>query len=276
MKKVIVFVLILWCPAILLAQELEKNFLMSLEKSGRLELLNKLDSVKEKYPNSPIPLYLEAYLEQDAERAVLLYRRVIDSYSSSPYAVSARLKIAKYYYARGSYISARQELDQVNKKFPNSTFVPEAKFLAARCLMATGNYSIAEEEFKHIIRTYPHSPYKSDAREELKLIIQKFKQMKNESNPTRRQEARDEFPETETPAERYTIQIGAYSDERNANRQKDFYTHQGYDVTVRSKYANNRRLYVVWIGDFATRDEAIRFGEDFKSRVGLSFQVVPK
>ncbi|MFZ5515675.1 MAG: SPOR domain-containing protein [Candidatus Zhuqueibacterota bacterium] len=249
---------------------------MSLEKSGRLELLNKLDSVKEKYPNSPIPQYLEAYLEQDADRAVLLYRSVIDNYSNSPYAVSARLKIAKYYYAKGSYISARQELDQVSKKFPNSSFIPETKFLAARCLMATGNYSIAEEEFKHIIRTYPHSPYKSDAREELKLIIEKFKQMKDDSEPARRQESRDEFPKTEIVAERYTIQIGAYSDERNANRQRDFYSHQGYDASVRSKHANNRRLYVVWIGDFASRDEAMRFGEDFKSRNGLSFQVVPK
>jgi len=276
MKKISLFALILFCPAFVFAQDVDKNLLVSLEKNGRENLKNRLGSVMEKYPNSPIPLYLEAYLEQDADRAVSLYRSIAQKYPSSPYAANARLKIAKYYYAKGSYISARQELDQVKGRFPNSEIIPEANFLAARCLMATGNYSIAEEEFKNIIRKHSYSPYKSDAREELKLIIKKFKQKNNVPETRRRAETITEFPADEQRAGRFTIQIGAYGDKRNATKQKEFYSYKGYNVTISSKYSNNRILYLVWIGDFATREKAVVFGEEFKIKNGLSYQVVQK
>ncbi len=273
MKKNILIAILIFCPVLIFSQDLEKNLLQSLEKTGREELINRLDLVKEKYPNSPIPLYLEAYLEQDADRAVALYRNVASKYPGSPYASLARLKIAKYYYAKGSYISARQELDQIKARYPKSEIIPEVKFLAARCLMATGNYSIAEEEFKTFIRKYPYSPFKSDAREELKLIIKKFRQNDSDAKQPKRTDRITEFPERQG---RFTIQIGAYGNENNAREQKEFYSRKGYDVSISSKYSNNRLLYLVWIGDFATREQAVTFGEEFKRKNGISYQVVQK
>lgn len=276
MKKFLSYIVIFLCPVFLLAQNLDKNLLESLEKTGREDLINRLDSVKEKYPNSPIPIYLEAYLEQDADKAVSMYRNVAQKFSGSPYAAIARLKIAKYYYAKGSYISARQELDLIKDRFSKSELIPEVKFLAARCLMATGNYSIAEDEFKNIIINHPHSSFKADAREELKLIIQKFKQTGTAPQSNRRVEKITEFPADEVNTGTFTIQIGAYGEQRNAITQKDFYSNKGYNVTISTKYSNNRLLYLVWIGDFATRDEAVLFGDEFKIKNGIHYQVVPK
>lgn len=276
MKKNILIVILIFCPVLLLAQDLERNLLQSLEKTGREELINRLELVKEKYPNSPIPFYLEAYLEKDADRAVALYRNVARKYPGSPYASIARLKIAKYYYAKGSYISARQELDQIKDRYPKSEIIPEVKFLAARCLMATGNYSIAEEEFKTFIRNYPYSPFKAYAREELKLIIKKFKQNDSDARQPKRVDRITEFPERQEHQGRFAIQIGAYGNENNARKQKEFYSRKGYDVSLSSKYSNNRLLYLVWIGDFATREQAVTFGEEIKRKNGISYQVVQK
>lgn len=258
------------------AQHLENDLLAWLEKNGREELYRHLDSIKQKYPNSPVPLFLEAFIEEDGEQAVEIYRRIIQEYPQSQFADLSLLKIAQYYFALGSYVSARQYFDNLIDQFPESALVPEAKYLAARCLIATGYYSSAEEELKQVIKKYSNSPFKSQAKRDLSSLDQLSKQEKNA--PQLSNEKTSPVPQRTNHSQngKYTIQIGAFQDQDNASRVKALYSEQGYLATLELKQLKGKRLYLVWIGEFETEDQAAKFGQVFKNLHGVSFHVVKK
>jgi len=279
MKKLLLYnviILIFLLSSSILAQDLESDLLNWLEKHSKQELKNRLNAIKTKYPNSPVPLFLEAYTEENGDRAVKLYKQIIQQYPNSKFTDDALLKVAQYYYALGSYVSARQYVDNMVDQFPDSPLVPEAKYLAARCLIVTGYYISAEQELKEIIKKYSKSPFKTYAKEELSSIDQLSKQ---DNNPPRFYSAvtnSDQQAESRESKGKYTIQIGAFSDRINALRQKDIYSQKGYLVTLESRYVNGNLLYLVWVGEFETEEQAARFGEVFKNLHGVSFHVVRK
>jgi len=288
MKKLIVsscFILVLVLSNSSWSQDLEKDLLSWLEKHSKQELANRLDAIKKKYPNSPVPLFLEAYTEENGDRAIDLYKQIIQRYPDSKFTDDALLRVAQYYYAIGSYVTARQYVDNLVDQFPESPFVPEAKYLAARCLIATGYYISGEDELKKIIKKYSKSPFKTYAKKELAYLDELAKQdkrdnlSKQDNNPPRFYNPitfSDQHGKNRGNEGKYAIQIGAFRDKNNALSQKEIYSQKGYMVTLDSKYVNGNLLYLVWVGEFDTEDQAARFGEVFKNLHGVSFHVVRK
>jgi tetratricopeptide (TPR) repeat protein len=259
------------------AQDLEKDLLSWLEKHSKQELKDRLDAIKRKYPDSPVPLFLEAYIEENGDQAVELYKQIIQRYPGSKFSDNALLKVAQYYYALGSYVSARQYLDNLIDQLPDSPLVPEAKYLAARCLIATGYYISAEEELKEIIKKYSKSPFKNHAKEELAVLDVLTKQQKSPPPPSYSPIIdSDQQSESNEDKGKYTIQIGAFRDKNNALRQKELYSQKGYLATIETRYVIDNLLYLVWVGEFDTEEQAARFGEVFKNLHGISFHVVRK
>jgi len=258
------------------AQDLDKSLVKWLEKYSKEELDSRLTSIKLKYPNSAVPLFLEAYIEQDGERAVKLYNQIIQNYPNSTFADDALLKIAQYYYALGSYVSARQYLDNLIDQYSDSPLIPEAKYISARCLIATGYYYTAEEELKEITKKYSSSPFKSQARQELRILDDLSKEEQNPlqlSNPIINSETQGTISQDK---KKFTIQIGAFRDQNNALREKEVYSQKGYLVAINSKDVNGDLLYMVSVGEFETEVQAATFGEVFKKLHGVSFHVVKK
>ena len=279
MKKLILYILLLLFVLIsgsVRTQDFEDDLVSWLEKHSKEELKSRVETIKKKYPNSAVLIFLEAYVEEDGDRAVDLYKQLVEKFPGSKFTGSALLKLAQYYYAVGSYVSARQYTDNLVDQFPGSPLVPEAKFLAARCLIATGYYVAAEEELKDIIKKYSKSPCKNYAKAELTSLNELEKQSINppqsENLPTDFKQSIEKYGRNG----KYTIQIGAYQDKNNALKQKELYSQQGYLTSVETKYVNNNLLYLVWIGDFETEDQAARFGEVFKNLHSISFHVVKK
>jgi tetratricopeptide (TPR) repeat protein len=272
----IFFLLFLLTSSSIKAQDFEKELISWIEKHSKEELKNRLDAIKKKYPNSTVPLFLEAYVEENGDRAIELYKQFVEKYPASKFTDNVLLKLGQYYYAIGSYAAARQYLDNMVDQFPNSPLVPEAKYLAARCLIATGYYVSAEQELKEIIKHYSKSPFKDHAREELASLDELAKQ---DNNPPR---VHDQAANSDLPLEssrgngKYTIQIGAFQDSNNASRQKEFYSRQGYLTSIETKTVSNNLLYLVWVGEFETEEQAARFGEVFKNLHGVSFHIVRK
>jgi len=279
MKKLLCYnllVIVILISSSIWAQDIEPDLLSWLEKHGKAELKNRLDAIKKKYPNSAVPLFLEAYIEENGDRAVDLYKRLIEQYPDSRFADHALLKLAQYYYAIGSYVVASQYLDNLVNQFQDSALVPEAKYLAARCLIASGYYVSAEEELKEIIKKYSKSPFKDHAKTELAILDSLAKQ--NATPPRFNGEITNSNQHFESNAgnRKYTIQIGAFQDKNNASRQQELYSQQGYLTKIETKSVDNTLLYLVWVGEFETEDQAARFGEVFKSLYGVSFHVVKK
>jgi len=267
------------------AQEIEKDILSWLEKHSKQELKNRLDAVKRKYPNSPVPLFLEAYTEENGDRSLDLYKQIIQNYPDSKFVDDAQLRVAQYYYAIGSYVTARQYVDNLVDQFPESPLVVETKYLAARCLIASGYYISAEDELKKIIRDYSRSPFKSYAKQDLASLdeLSKESNMDNLSKPVNNtpqfhgvNNPTDQQFKTMKSKGKYTIQIGAFRDRNNALSQKEIYSQKGYLVTLDSKLVNSNLLHLVWVGEFDTEEQAARFGEVFKNLHSVSFHVVRK
>lgn len=256
------------------AQDLEKDILPWLEKYSKQELSNQLNTIKKKYPNSPVPLFLEAYLEENGERSIELYKQFIQQYPNSKFTDDALLKVAQYYYALGSYVSTRQYLDNLADQFPESPLLPEVEYLAARCLIATGYYNSAEEELKEIIKKYPQSPFKDHAKQELNSLEALTKQ--ENSPPPFDSPNLDQYSESKGNEAKYTIQIGAFKDRENAIKQQELFSQKGYLVAIHTKDIDNNILYLVWVGEFETEEQAAKFGEVFSNLHSVSFHVVKK
>jgi cell division protein FtsN len=70
------------------------------------------------------------------------------------------------------------------------------------------------------------------------------------------------------------VQVGAFASQNNAVLRKSFFERAGYPVKLRTKRKGNDLLYLVWIGTYATLEEAKKTGEALKSKYGLSYHIV--
>ncbi len=279
MKKLwfcILLVILMMISSSIWAQDLETDLLAWLEKHSKAELRNRLDSIRTRYPNSPVPLFLEAYIEENGDRAIDLYKRVIEQYPDSKFTDLALLKLALYYYAIGSYVVARQYVDNLTNDFPESRLVAEAKYLNARCLIADGYYASAKEELKAITKKFSMSPFSDHAKIDLASLDRQARLDKNP--PLSNREVKNPKPQVDSRGVdgKYTIQVGAFQDKKNASMQRELYSKQGYLATIETKRVNNNLFYLVWVGEFETEEQAARLGDVFKNLYGISFRVVKK
>jgi tetratricopeptide (TPR) repeat protein len=219
---------------------------------------------------------LKAYIETDGERAIQLYQQFIQQFPNSEYTDNALLKLAQYYYAVGSYIAAREYLDNLIDQFPNSSAIPLAKYSAARCLLAMGYYDSAEKELKDFIKKFPNSPFKTLAQQELNLPREQAQSESVAKETTEDKNKFDKLIQFSQGLGRYTLQIGAFGKRDNAAKLKESFSQKGYDVDITTKYLSDQLLYLVWIGEFETEDQARRFGDDLKNRYDVTFQVIRK
>lgn len=118
------------------------NALLAQAKAGAREDVRKLlPSLKESHPDRAGVLFLEAVCEQDAEKAVDLYQRIVDEHARSSWADDALNRLTQYSYAVGAYKTARTYVDQLAREYPESPYVPEDLRAAAKS--ATGGSSSA-------------------------------------------------------------------------------------------------------------------------------------
>jgi cell division protein FtsN len=74
--------------------------------------------------------------------------------------------------------------------------------------------------------------------------------------------------------EPFSLQVGAYGEESNADHQKSQLDAVGYPARVEPKKSNGRTLYVVKIGYYADRMMAKVAGAELKSTLGIDNIVV--
>ena len=274
----ILLVSIIIFPVAVEAQNLEENLLKWLENNTREEMQARLEAIKSKYPNSALPLFIEAYLKTNGSKAIKVYEKIIEKYPNSNYCDNALLKTGQYYYLIESYLSAQHNLEQLINDFPKSPFVSEAKYIIAKCSIATGYYDSAEYDLKSIIRRYPQTPFKSAAVKELKRL----KRLKfiDKDIPTQEIPEQDDdvhlIADDDFSSGKYTVQIGAFGAKKNAKGQKEFYYNKGFKSSIHSKYVNGRLLYLVWVGEFDYEHEALKFGRKMKEEHGTSYRVIKK
>lgn len=116
-----------------------------------------------------------------ADKAILYFDEVINSYASSAYTEEARkhrsealkmqaqkeIYVANFYVKRQNYDSALKRYETVLKSYPNLGFDPEALLGAARSALKAGEKERGQQHLKNLYSQYPNSDEARRAKHEL-------------------------------------------------------------------------------------------------------------
>lgn len=219
------------------------NYLSMIESGRGEEVRAELPSLMSQYPNNSGVLYLQAVLTADGAEAVRLYQEIVDKYPAGEWADDALYKVYKFYYAIGLSRTAEIKLSQLQTRYPNSRYLSEL----------TGEAS-AEPTRQVETSTAPVSPSTDNSVPKRTIETSKPTESKSSGN--------------------FTLQVGVYSTLGNANKQKQFFEYQNYAAEIVSKIKGDRELFVVYVGGYATADEARTRGKEIKQSFDIDYIVV--
>jgi tetratricopeptide (TPR) repeat protein len=137
--------------------------------------------------------------------------------------------------------------------FPKSQWADDALYKVYQFYHALGLYRTAEQKMAQLKENYPQSPYLSDSG------VVSTEGMPEDTIP----KLAAQNPQPASTGQ-YALQVGAYTAEVNAERQKAFFEGLGYPVEIINRVKGNRSLYLVLVGAFASPEEARRQGAEIK------------
>jgi septal ring-binding cell division protein DamX len=211
-------------------------------QNGQTEQVRQeLPTLLSRYPNDPGVLYIQGMATSDGAEAVRIYQSIVDNFPKSEWADDALYKVYQFYYAIGLYRTAEMKLKQLRTDYPDSKLLAQSSAVETRRL--------AEE----------NQPVATDTA----------------TPDTEQQRSVATLPKVE-PQAQFTLQVGAYTAQVNAEKQKLFFEDLGLPVEVINKVKQNRSLYIVLVGNYATYDEAKARGAEFKKKYGIDSIVVSK
>jgi len=233
----ILTLLFFYYPVDLLAQDVDiVPYLKQIENGSVDDVKNQIPDLKEKYPVSPSIMFLEGVLTENGQKAVVIYQNIVDKYPNSKYADAALYRLYSYYYALGLYESAKEKLDQLVSKYPDSPYIKIAKQNQLPV-----NPEIAREENVAKEDSIPPPP------------------------PPQVKQSEQDY--------KFTIQAGAFSNGGNAQTLKAGFDKSGIFSEVKDKQVAGTVFHVVYVGKFMTKDEADGFLKTINDKFGLNGRV---
>jgi len=139
--------------------------------------------------------------------------------------------------------------------FPSSQWAPEALFKIYQFYYALGLYRTAEMKMAQLKKNYPASRRAAGGGE-----------VDTGALPEDTARAAAAQGNARAAAARFVLQVGAYTAQANAERQKAFFENLGYSVELISRVRDNQSLFLVLVGSFASADEARAKGAEIRSR----------
>lgn len=254
MKALLLTLVFLCGPPFQLAQvvgpDLE-NYHSRIEKGEADAIRSELPALLSKYPNNPGVLYLQGVLTTDGTEAVRVYQSIVDNFPNSEWADDALYKVYQFYYAIGLYRTAEIKHNQLKTDYPKSKFV-------------TG---VAQTNTKNLQDEQEPPDPSTGVSEAVTPLSTTKTPIANDRASTRAQEI---------VRGQYALQVGAYSQQVNAEKQKLFFEDLNHPVEVINKVKDGRSLFVVLVGDYGSADEARAKGTEFRNKYNINSMVVTR
>lgn len=237
---------------ILLAQmpEAEIHKRLDFIYNGQAERVRiELPSLEKQYPNDAGVHYLDAILTTDGAAAVKKFQTIVDLFSKNEWADDALYKVYQYYYSVGLYKTADQKLDQLKQQYPNSLFVVG---------MQGAQKPVVKEKEPGIESKKPEAA-----------------EQKPEERPT--EEVRDTVVSAPIPVVvKFAVQAGAFSTEKNAQKQVDFFSTIRKQAVITTKMSGDKMLYVVSIEGFTKEQDARSFIAELKAKHNIESIIIAR
>jgi TolA-binding protein len=194
------------------------------------------------------------------DSARFYFHRLLDDYGESPMVPWAELGLVDALFMAQGFSLARAQCRVFLEAHPQSTLLPVALFRFAEIHEALGEREAAQGILRQLVDDYPDTYQGDQARRQLtewgELI------------------GKSEEPEVQEGG--YTVQVGAFSNRANALNLETQLRTEGYQVEVVKKAGQHRSLYLVWVGLYGSREEALREAQLLEKQRGLPYQIIKK
>lgn len=256
------------------------DYYFNLAYQGKVEeVAEALPQLNRQHPNDGTVLYLEGLITRDGDNAIEIYRRVASLYPSSPYADDAILKIGEYLYARGLYVQAAQYLKRIPVHYPRSDLVYRGIRLFLNAMLVSGNRDTAIFYAQVFSRKYPEIEFdletgKASSGPEDPSLINSKSSVPGPGAPGRPAKTGDTSAKDSGTLQRFKLQVGAFSVQENAERQKALLESLNYRVEIVRTRSGGRTLHVVMVTGFSSREDAEMTGRLLKENYGISYLVL--
>jgi len=247
-------------PAVLCAQTPDDKIIELLKTNDIVVARERARQAFRNHPNSALAAYTHAVLEEEAVVAAALFEDIISRHPNSIYAQRSLYRLAQYNFSRGSYVRAREYFLKLVQDYPSSPQVPQAAYYAAKSLMIYEGLPAARDELAEVIRNYSGTWAADFAQEDL-------------GNELIRPRPRSAVSAARKEVS-YAVQVGAFLHKENAESRKRVFSDTDYKVEVREIRDGAKRYYVVWLGEFADRFAARKFGDEIQRQYKIRGHVV--
>lgn len=214
-----------------------KALLTQIDNGEVFKARQELPSLMAKHPNHPGLLYVQGRLTANGAEAVRIYQSIVDNYPKSEWADDALFKVYQFYYSIGLYRTADLKLQQIERDYPTSPFLTSATIRDSVSIPQTQ----VREDSDAVILT-PSRPVQTGT----------------------------------SGAQQFALQVGAFSTQANAERQKTQFESSGFEVEVVNKVKDGRSLFIVLVGTFATHEEAKARSVELQQKFNTPSMVVTK
>ncbi len=256
------------------------DYYFNLAYQGKVEeVAEALPQLYRQHPNDGTVLYLEGLITRDGDNAIEMYKRVARLYPSSPYADDALLKIGEYLYARGLYVQATQYLKRIPVHYPRSDLVYPGIRLFLNAMLVSGNRDTALFYAQVFSRKYPEIEFdletgKASGGPEDPSLINSKSPVPGSSVPGKPAKTASTSPTDSGTLQRFKLQVGAFSVQENAERQKALLESLNYRVEIARTRSGDRILHFVMVTGFGSREDAEMAGQLLKENYGIDYLVL--
>jgi hypothetical protein len=139
-------------------------------------------------------------------------------------------------------------------RHPQSEWADDALYRVYQFYVSIGLQRTADLKMAQMRNDYPDSPFLA-MRTSAKPAPPRAEQQPAEAS------APPIAPPAGTQSGQFALQVGAYSSRENAEKQKLFFEDQGFPVEIINRVKDSRSLFLVFVGNYLTYDDA-------KSRIG--------
>lgn len=234
---------------------------LSMIESGQSEQVKaEIPTLLTKYPNNAGVLYLQGLLTRDGTEAVRVYQSIVDNFPKSEWAPHALYKIYQFYSAIGLYRTAELKMNQLKKDYPTSKYVTQSGEVETK--------QLAEEKTEPVMPP-PDTP---EVRRQAGVSVT-AEEEKAAGQGTKPDVEVPKLSELRGP---FALQVGAFSSQANAEKQKAFFEKLKFTVEVISKVRDAKSLYTVMIGNYKTYDQAKAKQAELKKRYKVDSMVVTR
>ncbi len=276
--SIVLFCMILGMPLTLMSQDVDG--LLKLIQDGKKDSAEiVLSEMSYAYPGNPGVRYARAIMQTDALIAAGLYKDIIRNHKNSRYVAGSLMHLGEYYFAQGLYVQSREFFLKLIRNYPDYPEIVNAVNLTLRAGLASRQMDRVYGDLAEILKLFPDRAFDIPAELDLTRIPGQSRQTvvgRNASpSPAPLRSLGEGAPKaTQGTVGKYTLQAGAFGNYDNARRLADQIESIGYSTTIKERPSNNKTLYLIWVGDYATKTAAISVADMLEAALGIqSFPV---